>query len=254
MQKILASNKFYVFSKFVNDYSNLEFFKKSRLSSIYVIKGKAEFIIENSNKKVLIEKDQGLIVTPNINLKSVSGNFELLESCSLVEDKEIIEIVDSHGKRTENILDNYKVITDPKKVIKPWGYEKWISWFKHHHVLKEIHMTKGNKCSLQFHRYKYETNIIIKGTAKVLKDIIIKNDLNENEALNEFKKIKDLESFFRNADAGFYWSNVPNEIHRVFSTEDYTAYETSTPELDDVIRIADDTKRSSGLILSEHNE
>ena len=40
----------------------------------------------------------------------------------------------------------------------------------------------------------------------------------------------------------------------VFSTEDYTAYETSTPELDDVIRIADDTKRSSGLILSEHNE
>tara|TARA_Y100000590_G_scaffold169661_1_gene194246 strand:- start:95 stop:856 length:762 start_codon:yes stop_codon:yes gene_type:complete len=252
MQEILASNKFYVFSKFVNDYSNLEFFKKSRLSTIFVIEGRAEFIILNSDEKITIIKGQGLILIPNINLKAIQGNFVLLESCSFEGNKEIIEIIDNDGKRTENILDNYKIIKSIKKVIKPWGYEKWISWFKHHHVLKEIYMTKGEKCSLQFHRHKYETNIIVKGSAKLLKGIIIKDNLKEHEALDEYNKRKDLKKFFKKAETGFYWSNVPNEIHRVFSIDDYISYETSTPELDDVIRIKDDTMRASGLILSEH--
>ena len=95
-------------------------------------------------------------------------------------------------------------------------------------------------------------NIIVKGSAKLLKGIIIKDNLKEHEALDEYNKRKDLKKFFKKAETGFYWSNVPNEIHRVFSIDDYISYETSTPELDDVIRIKDDTMRASGLILSEH--
>ena len=49
-----------------------------------------------------------------------------------------------------------------------------------------------------------------------------------------------------------YWDNKPFEIHRVFSIDSYTAYEASTAELDDVIRIQDDNNRASGFIKSEH--
>ena len=38
----------------------------------------------------------------------------------------------------------------------------------------------------------------------------------------------------------------------MFSLEDYTAYEVSTPELDDVVRISDDNSRKSGRISLEH--
>ena len=41
-------------------------------------------------------------------------------------------------------------------------------------------------------------------------------------------------------------------MHRVYSESDYTAYEVSTPQLDDVIRVKDENKRPSGLIESEH--
>ena len=57
-----------------------------------------------------------------------------------------------------------------------------------------------------------------------------------------------MRSFFR----PYVFTNVPGEVHRVYSEEDYTAYEVSTPQLDDVVRVQDDSKRASGLIASEH--
>jgi hypothetical protein len=41
-------------------------------------------------------------------------------------------------------------------------------------------------------------------------------------------------------------------VHRVYSEADYIAYEVSTPELDDVVRVQDDKNRPSGLIIEEH--
>ena len=252
MHKKISKNKYYTFSCFEDECENLDFYKGSRLSTIFVQEGKIEVQIKNTQELILIKKDQGIIVTPNINIKIIPGKFKIFETCSLVNNKPIIEITDDNGQRTENILNSFKIIVNPKHVKKPWGHEKWISWFKHHHVLKQIYMLKGNKCSLQFHRFKYETNIMIEGTAKVLKDIKIKENLNEKEALEEFNKIDNLNDYLTEADKDFYWSNVPNEIHRVYSIKDYLAYETSTPELDDVIRIEDDNNRLSGLISSEH--
>ena len=254
MKKIIESNNFYTFSKFTNNCCELEFFRGFRLSTIIVVEGILELKILNNNKKFFIHKDQAIILTPDVDIEVLNSKFKLFETSSLVNNKPIIEIIDNKGERSEKIINDYKINTKPKKVNKPWGYEIWFSWFKHHHALKKIHMTKGNKCSLQFHRFKFETNFIVKGRAKVLKDIMLKANLNEAEALEEYNKINNFDSYLSNAENGFYWTNVPNEIHRVFSINDYTAYETSTTELDDVTRLIDDNNRISGLILSEHSE
>ena len=76
-----------------------------------------------------------------------------------------------------------------KKLVKPWGHEIWVSWFKHHHVLKRIYMTEGNKCSLQYHEEKSETNYIVSGKANVLKDIKVMNGISEKDALKIYNEV-----------------------------------------------------------------
>ena len=49
-----------------------------------------------------------------------------------------------------------------------------------------------------------------------------------------------------------YFSIKPPSKHRVVALTDLILQEVSTPEVDDVIRIEDDTKRGNGKILSEH--
>ena len=45
----------------------------------------------------------------------------------------------------------------------------------------------------------------------------------------------------------------PGCIHRIESLEDLTIIESSTIELDDIIRLEDDTDRKNGRIESEHS-
>ena len=114
-------------------------------------------------------------------------------------------------------------------------------------------MEKGNKCSLQYHIEKYETNYLISGKAKIIKGLHI--DLKE-EREKIFEKIlgEDLHKEYSVvSDAPYVFTNIPGEVHRVYSEEDYVAYEVSTPQLDDVVRVQDDSSRPSGLIESEHN-
>ena len=53
-----------------------------------------------------------------------------------------------------------------KKIIKPWGYEEIISLNKKY-VLKKLFMKKNHRCSLQYHKKKHETFIVLKGKLKV---------------------------------------------------------------------------------------
>ena len=76
---------------------------------------------------------------------------------------------------------DFKLIKEPKKVIKPWGHELWISWFKDHHVLKQIGMNAGNMSSLQLHKYKLETNYLVSGEADVIDKIPMDLSLAETE-------------------------------------------------------------------------
>ena len=96
-------------------------------------------------------------------------------------------------------------------------------------------MKAGNRCSYQLHHYKEETNVVVAGGADVL--------LEGSDGVE----------FMHNIVAGQGWHVLPNRKHRVFARQDYTAFEASTPEVDDVIRLADDTGRESGRIAMEHN-
>jgi len=142
-------------------------------------------------------------------------------------------------------LEEYKDLIDQKKsdklsisnykVEKPWGYELWLE-LNEFYAFKLIHMTKGNKSSLQSHDFKIETNYVIEGEAEVL--------LENDEGVLESKIFK----------VGMGWSIPLGKKHRVIATTDYTALEVSTPHLNDVIRYQDDSNRSSGKIDSEHKK
>ena len=130
------------------------------------------------------------------------------------------------------------------RVNKPWGYEVWVNGKSHPgYSLKKIRINKGTKTSLQYHRFKKETNVLYEGKAifhyKKNKDV--KNDDVTNEHIGQ-----------ENIEAVTSIDVSPNIIHRIESITSLLLYEVSTPHLDDIIRLQDDVKRANGKILEEH--
>jgi len=130
------------------------------------------------------------------------------------------------------------------KVEKPWGHELWINGEHECYALKQIFIKAGTKTSLQYHNFKQETNVLFNGKAKLhfKKELEIKND-NVN--------IKDIDSTIINPISSI--DVIPPTLHRLEAITDILLYETSTPHLDDVIRVLDDAKRQSGRIQVEHS-
>lgn len=120
-----------------------------------------------------------------------------------------------------------------KRVEKPWGHEEWLA-LNEHYCYKRIYINAGTRTSFQYHNFKQETNYIISGTAEVW----LENDEGEIE-----KKIM---------KSGEYFNVSPPKKHRVIAITDVILQEVSTPHVDDVIRIEDDTNRTDGRIESEH--
>jgi mannose-6-phosphate isomerase len=130
-----------------------------------------------------------------------------------------------------------------KVVVKPWGREVWINFRKDEnigdeekrYVMKKLYINKGTKTSFQYHEHKVETNFLVKGSV---------------EAWFENRKGKiDIKVL----NAGSIW-NIPAGIkHRIVTLEDIILIESSSPEVDDVIRIEDDTLRGDGRIQTEHD-
>lgn len=120
-----------------------------------------------------------------------------------------------------------------KTVFKPWGKEVWLE-LNDSYCYKRIYINAGYKTSYQYHEFKRETNYIISGTA----EIWLEND----EGIVEKKIMK----------AGEYFNVTPPKKHRVIAITDIVLQEVSTPEVDDVIRIEDDTNRIDGKIEGEH--
>ena len=106
------------------------------------------------------------------------------------------------------------------KVDKPWGWEKWIE-VNPNYVVKELFMTAGNSCSLQYHEHKHESFYVVKGQLKFEigpdKDNLIEMILNEGE----------------------YYTIEPFVVHRMSAIIDSLYIESSTNFLDDVIRLED---------------
>lgn len=120
-----------------------------------------------------------------------------------------------------------------KTVFKPWGKEEWLE-LNDRYCYKRIYINAGYKTSYQYHNQKRETNYIISGEAEVW--------LENDEGVVEKKIMK----------AGEYFNVTPPKKHRVIALTDIILQEVSTPEVDDVVRIEDDTNRASGKIEGEH--
>lgn len=139
-----------------------------------------------------------------------------------------------------------KSLVDAKRVDKPWGHEIWLTGDPSSiFAFKRISLKAGSKTSLQYHKFKRETNFVISGLAKFYfnQNIQISPD---DFLISDIKSIK--------LKGPFVADVFPNLIHRLEAVEDLLLYEVSTPELDDVIRLADDAARSNGRVESEHNK
>ena len=108
---------------------------------------------------------------------------------------------------------------------KPWGYEKLLE-YNDRYVVKELLMKEGHCCSLQYHEVKHETIYILKGEMKL---VIGDSD-------SELEDIFLLE--------GEYYVIPPFKVHRMCGHTDCYYLESSTIELDDLVRIEDNYGRT----------
>lgn len=111
------------------------------------------------------------------------------------------------------------------KVEKPWGYEL-IFAKTDQYVGKILHINKGHKLSLQYHKQKEETIYMAKGKMNFV---------------FEEEKGKLSEIILNEGDAHHI---SPGKQHRMIALEDCDVFEVSTPQLDDVVRLEDSYGRT----------
>lgn len=112
------------------------------------------------------------------------------------------------------------MISKIQKVEKPWGYEL-IFARTGDYVGKILHVNKGHKLSLQYHRTKEETIYLQSGKLCLVFE----------EKSGELKEIEMV--------PGQAHHIPPNKKHRMIAIEDCDIFEVSTPHLDDVVRLED---------------
>ncbi len=130
-----------------------------------------------------------------------------------------------------------------KVVVKPWGREVWINFRKgeeigdepKRYIMKKLYIKKRTKTSFQYHKYKVETNFLVEGSVEAW--------FEDKEGHIDVKVL----------GPGSIWSIPAGIKHRIVTLEDIILIESSSPEVDDVIRIEDDTLRGDGRIQDEHD-
>jgi mannose-6-phosphate isomerase len=111
---------------------------------------------------------------------------------------------------------NFKPIT----VDKPWGHE--LIWARtDRYVGKILHVRAGEALSLQYHRVKDETVMVLSGRLRF-----------EFFSAGEDPRAEELVP-------GVPFHIAPGLRHRMIAIEDTDVLEVSTPELDDVVRLED---------------
>lgn len=109
-------------------------------------------------------------------------------------------------------------------IEKPWGKEELLEK-NDKYMFKRLTMHKGHCCSIQYHEKKIETVYLLSGSLK----IYIGDKL---EKLDEI--------YLKPHD---YITLKPFKVHRMEAVTDAVYLESSTPELDDVVRLQDNYKR-----------
>jgi mannose-6-phosphate isomerase len=116
------------------------------------------------------------------------------------------------------------VKVEPRRVDKPWGWE--LIWAEtDRYAGKLLFVRAGQSLSLQYHERKDESWYVESGRAELeLGPVGGKLDTTE-------------------IGAGDCFHFVPDTVHRLRALEDTLILEVSTPDLDDVVRLADDYGR-----------
>ncbi len=113
------------------------------------------------------------------------------------------------------------------RVEKPWGWELW--WAKtDRYVGKILHIVRGKRLSYQYHREKDETIYVLRG------------ELSLDYAPGGRRPRR------RRMRPGDAQHIRPRDHHRMTAITTCDVLEASTPEVDDVVRMADDFGRSDG--------
>jgi mannose-6-phosphate isomerase-like protein (cupin superfamily) len=111
------------------------------------------------------------------------------------------------------------------RVEKPWGHE--LIWARtDRYVGKVLHINAGEALSLQYHRDKDETVMVLRGRMRF-------EHFADGEA-PQATELGPMEPFHI----------TPGMRHRMIALEDTDVIEVSTTELDDVIRLEDRYGRS----------
>lgn len=112
-------------------------------------------------------------------------------------------------------------LTTPRRVEKPWGYELILA-HTDRYVGKILHINRGQLLSRQYHRVKDETVYVLSGTLLL--------EIGPSEASERVE-----------VPAGMCYRTLPGTIHRYIAPDsgDVDLIETSTPELEDVVRLED---------------
>lgn len=110
--------------------------------------------------------------------------------------------------------------------LKPWGREIWFAWTKKY-AGKILEVKKNARLSLQLHKRKTETQYVLNGRVNLTFGPSAKN-----------LKTKILKP-------GMIFHIKPQVIHRLKGLAPHSQIlEVSTPELNDVIKLADDYGRT----------
>jgi len=118
------------------------------------------------------------------------------------------------------------MILKPKIKLKPWGREIWFADTSKY-AGKILEVKKGERLSLQFHRWKEETQFLFEGSVKIT--------FGKNS-----EKLKS-----RILKTGEVFHISPRTIHRVEGIAPLSKiFEVSTPHLKDVVKLSDDYGRS----------
>ena len=112
----------------------------------------------------------------------------------------------------------------PRKTEKPWGFE--LLWaYAPRYAGKLLFVKKGHRLSLQYHKQKDESMYFYQGQA------LIEIEGKDGQLVSSL------------AQPGDCFRIPPLTKHRLEAIEDTTLFEVSTPELEDVVRLADDYGR-----------
>ena len=112
-----------------------------------------------------------------------------------------------------------------EKIEKPWGSElKWAHTA--HYVGKILEVNGGEALSIQYHRQKVETMLVLEGTGRMMLYVMDEDGEPNVTSVTQMT-------------AGDTFHIPPHQIHRVVADTDMRIVEVSTNNLNDLVRLQD---------------